>query len=148
MAKLKVMIIDDDDVTRGLLCSLLGGAGIFVIEAANGIEGERLFNQHRPDIIFTDIFMPDQDGIQTIINIRRICKTVPIVAMSAGGPERTSDYLNYASRLGASHVIGKSFSIREILDVIKRLTKDRMLSSNNRIDKIPTPSNSVHSLMS
>ena len=71
-----------------------------------------------PDIIFTDIFMPDQDGLQTIKNIRKTNKVTPIVAMSSGGPERTSDYLRYAKILGATHIVPKSASIDKIFEVI------------------------------
>ena len=123
-----ILIIDDDAAVRSLMRSLLESLGHFVIEASTGIDGERAFHAVLPDVIFTDIFMPDQDGLQTIKNIRKADKSTPIIAMSSGGPERTDDYLHYAKILGATHIVSKSATTEKIVKVITSATRQAMPS--------------------
>ncbi len=66
----KILIIDDDRFWRLALKTMLDSQGHEVIEATTGLEGESALAASNIDLVFTDIFMPDQDGLQTIINIR------------------------------------------------------------------------------
>ena len=117
-----ILIIDDDAAIRAYARSLFESLGHSVIEAATGIEGERAFHSVLPDVMFTDIFMPNQDGLQTIKNIRKTNKSTPIIAISSGGPERTDDYLRYAEILGATHIVSKSATTVELLKVLSLAT--------------------------
>ena len=116
-----VLVIDDCQVSRAALRLFLERGHHRVAEATTGAEGQRLFTTEQHDIVFTDIFMPDQDGIETIVNIRRVNKTIPIIAMSAGGSSGEYDYLDHAIKLGANHAFYKPFCSRVITELIDML---------------------------
>src|SRR6185437_2539251 len=97
----KILIIDDDPAMRRLVTRTLTKAGHEVMEAAEGREGADLFRAHNPDLVVTDILMPTQEGIETILELRREAPTTPIVAISGGGQGRAITYLDFASKLGA-----------------------------------------------
>ncbi len=113
----KILVIDDCNVSRVALRLCLEQGGHTVVEAETGCEGERKFVASPTDIIFTDILMPDQDGLQTIINIRKFNKQVPIIAMSAGLD--VHNYLHHSKLLGATHAVPKPMSKDVIEDLLK-----------------------------
>ncbi|MBF0562010.1 MAG: response regulator [Alphaproteobacteria bacterium] len=80
-----VLAIDDDTFFRAAFRAVLKRTHHVLIEAETGVEGEHLVFLTQPDIVFTDIFMPVQNGLEPIINIRKMDKTVQIVAVSGGG---------------------------------------------------------------
>ncbi len=102
-----ILIIDDCTTTRMLMRAYFILLGHDVGEATTGIEGERKFSENGADLIFIDIFMPDQDGLQTIRNIRKTNIKVPIVAMSSGGKDNITDFLTYTIEFGATIAVEK-----------------------------------------
>ena len=120
----KVLVIDDDAAMRRMISRVLTEAHHQVIEAADGRDGIRKFRAEAPEIIVTDIVMPEQEGIQTIREIRSAGSAVGIIAISGGGG--TGDgalYLTIAEELGADAVLQKPFRLAELVAVV-----DRMLS--------------------
>jgi DNA-binding NtrC family response regulator len=75
----------------------------------------------RPDLVLTDIYMPDADGFELINSLRRHNVTVPVVAMSGGGRVGSYDNLSIATHLGAAAVIDKPFSNASLIDTIERV---------------------------
>jgi CheY-like chemotaxis protein len=114
----EIVIIDDDPQMRRLLVRLLKGDGHTVHEATNGGEGVQLFRRVHPVLVITDILMPDQEGIETIQQLRRENPTIPILAISGGGPPV---YLRAAIGLGASAALEKPFGADEFLSVVRKL---------------------------
>ena len=114
-----ILVIDDCNLSRMALRLCLEQSGHTVVEAETGCEGERKFVASPADIIFTDILMPDQDGLQTIINIRKFNKQVPIIAMSAGVD--VHNYLHHSKLLGATHAVPKPMSIDVIEDLLNSI---------------------------
>ena len=88
-----------------------------VVEADNGVVGLTLFGEGGFDLVFCDIIMPKKEGIQTIIDIRKIDRDVPIVAMSGGGRTRNTDFLEAATTLGANQTMPKPFDRAQLLAV-------------------------------
>lgn len=119
----KVLIIDDDAAMRRMMSRVLTDARHQVIEASDGRDGIRKFRAEAPEIIVTDIVMPEQEGIQTIREIRAAGSTVGIIAISGGGGDDGALYLTIAEELGADAVLQKPFRLAELVAVI-----DRMLS--------------------
>jgi len=119
----KVLIIDDDAAMRRMMSRVLTDARHQVIEASDGRDGIRKFRAEAPEIIVTDIVMPEQEGIQTIREIRAAGSTVGIIAISGGGGGDGALYLTIAEELGADAVLQKPFRLAELVAVI-----DRMLS--------------------
>jgi DNA-binding response OmpR family regulator len=108
-ATMKILVIDDDDQIRRMVSKILIGDGHDVVCASNGAEGVRLFRTEQPAIVITDIIMPEQEGIETIVTIRRERPGVKIIAISGGGRLGDIEVLRMAQRLGADDVIPKPF---------------------------------------
>ena len=92
-----------------------------VIEANDGEVGLKLFRDHRPAVVITDIFMPNHEGIETIRELRREAPTVAIIAMSGAGQGEGTRYLDTARKLGADAVLVKPFRRAKLIATIKRL---------------------------
>ena len=103
-----ILVIDDEPGLRLLGCAILGRAGHQVFTAGSGSEGLLRFQECKPDIVVTDLCMPDMDGIEMIQELTRLSPLPRIVAMSGGGRDRT-DVLEQAKDAGASAVLQKPF---------------------------------------
>ena len=115
-----VLVIDDDEASRTLVKRMLDGVGHQVEEALDGAEGLRLFGEHPPDLVLTDINMPGLDGHDVIEAIRVLHPEVPIIAISGGGATPKDELLLKASALGAAEVIMKPFEFRQLVGAVER----------------------------
>jgi two-component system, chemotaxis family, chemotaxis protein CheY len=102
-----VLVIDDDADVRHSLELLLETYGFQVALARNGAQGLAAFRRIEPDLVLTDIVMPVQDGIETILTMRRERPDARIVAMSGRGAVGDADYVDIATRLGADAALPK-----------------------------------------
>jgi len=118
---MQVLVIDDDVAVRQTIALLLEDAGIDVIQASDGKEGLSAFQRSRPDLIVTDIIMPEKEGIETIIEIRKLNQKLPIIAISGGGRIGNTDFLEIASRLGASVTLPKPFDPETLVGLVRKL---------------------------
>ena len=116
----RVLVIDDDELTRTLLKRMLTGEGHEVEEALDGAEGLRLFGERPPDVVLTDINMPGLDGHEVITAIRVLHADVPIIAISGGGEIATDELLEKASTLGAGEIIMKPFEFTQLVGAVQR----------------------------
>ena len=119
---LGVLVIDDDPDLRGTLRDMLQELGCSVIEAKDGADGVARFDGALVDLVFTDILMPRQEGIETIRALRKLKPGLPIVAMSGGGPMQDMRYLDFAGKLGADEVLQKPFDFRTITQIVGACT--------------------------
>jgi len=115
----RILVIDDDDQLRGLLLRVLQRAGHDVHGAGNGREGEEICASFPPDVVVTDIVMPEQEGIETIVSLRRGTPGLPIIAMSGGAIYGSGEYLEIARRLGAT-TLRKPFLPQDLVDAVER----------------------------
>ncbi len=116
---MKVLLIDDDHLVRFALSSLLREHGYEVVTASDGARGMTALISEHPDVVVTDIIMPEQEGFETIVQIRRDYPGIKIIAISGGLRQGNLDVLSMAASLGADDVIAKPFKPDELL---KRLT--------------------------
>jgi len=116
-----VLIIDDDEATRNVLQTVLQGAGFKVYLAPNGEEGVRVFRSERVGVALIDIWMPDKDGLETIMDIRRGEPSARIIAMTGATWPGGYDPLAWASRLGAKRCLKKPFSQGELLSTVSQV---------------------------
>ncbi len=114
----RVLVIDDDDDTRRMLCEVLTRAGHEVVAAADGRTGVARYRESRADVVITDIFMPEFDGLETIREIRREFLQARIIAISGGGRRSDFDYLPSALMLGAWRTMDKPFNPAELLQAV------------------------------
>jgi len=109
----RILIIDDEPSIRTILDHTLRAAGHEVFLARNGKEGIELQRASPADVAIIDLFMPDQDGIETIIAFRRDFPKAGIIAISGNDP--SGAMLTIARQLGAMRILDKPFESRTIL---------------------------------
>ena len=114
-----VLIIDDDPAILNSLASVFETYRIPVATARNGAEGLAEFRRTSPDLVLTDVIMPERDGIGLIVDMRRERPGIRIVAMSGGGRIGKSDFLTVAKQLGADSIVQKPLDIDKLLEVIR-----------------------------
>jgi len=119
----RVLVIDDNPAFLRSLARLLQLYGIDVATASDGRKGLAAFRKISPAVVLTDIDMPLQDGIGTIIAMRRERPAVKILAMSGGARFGKSDARIIAKKLGADSVLEKPFDIERLMAAIRRYLK-------------------------
>src|SRR6476620_10677627 len=112
-----VLATDDEAPVRALVRSALSSAGYKVMEAVNGREGLTLFRQRPPDLVITDIHMPELNGLDLIMELTREFLNVKVIAIS-GVPEYQR-LLDAAKLLGARQTLYKPFAIEELLSAVR-----------------------------
>jgi CheY-like chemotaxis protein len=120
----KVLIIDDDPGVRTVIRQALEDENFEVVEAEDGRDGLKQFNAHHPAVVVTDIIMPNMEGVETIMALRKLAPDVRLVAISGGGRVGAKDFLNAAKRLGADRVLPKPFDDDELVAMVKELMAD------------------------
>ena len=115
----KILIIDDDITVRIAIRTLLQKQGHEIAEASNGIEGEERYKADPPDLIITDIMMPDKDGVETLLAIRSDLPEVKTIVISGNAPE----FLPITEDLGAHRTIAKPFENQELLEAVETLLR-------------------------
>jgi CheY-like chemotaxis protein len=120
--KKRVLVIDDDDQFRLMLRRFLEREGYDVFEASNGKEGISAFRRLQTDVVITDIIMPEVEGVETILSLRKEFPDVKIGAISGGGRNAPDGYLVMAKKLGAEFVMEKPIDRQMFLEELQRLT--------------------------
>jgi DNA-binding response OmpR family regulator len=110
--------VEDDNQLRTMLKFLLTSSGYEVWEAPNGRQVCELHQQHRFDLVITDLVMPDKEGLEVIMDLRRSDRNVRIIAMSGAVEGRSEDYLKLARKLGAHFTLAKPFGNQEFLEAV------------------------------
>jgi two-component system cell cycle response regulator CpdR len=117
----KILIIDDEPYILLMLKKMLERAGYEVDLASNGREGMDLFNKETADLVITDIIMPDKEGLELIIEMKRLRPNLKIIAMSGGGRISPDSYLECATHFGAQKVFQKPFRQKELVSAVREL---------------------------
>jgi len=120
----KILVIDDDDQFRTMMVEMLARKQFEVYAAADGEEGIKIWQIVKPDLVITDIIMPNKEGIETILELKRMNKEVKIIAISGGGRTNAKDNLRSAKLLGASLTIAKPFESAELIDAVQKLMQE------------------------
>jgi DNA-binding response OmpR family regulator len=143
---MKILVIDDDDRMRRMIGRILRLGGHQVVASPDGVSGMRVFREERPEIVVTDIIMPEQEGLGTIMMMRRERPDVKVIAMSGGGRIGNLDVLDAARTLGASDVIGKPFKPRDFLSRINRIASGDSGAASKTVGSREDPSRSLQRL--
>jgi CheY-like chemotaxis protein len=117
----RILVIDDDNEVRELICTLLRRQGHDVTEAADGKEGIHSYRNNPVDLIITDLFMPVKEGLETIVDLRREFPELKIIAISGGNREGPGNYLKTAELCGASRIFQKPFDNAQLLAAVDEL---------------------------
>jgi DNA-binding NtrC family response regulator len=116
-----ILLVDDEASIRTMVRAILSDPEYSFVEAANGKEALEILETKAFDLIITDVIMPDCDGIELVMTVRRKLPGVKIVVMSGGGRVRADHYLNLAEKLGAAHVFEKPFNTTELRETVSSL---------------------------
>jgi len=118
----KILVIDDDQQFNRMICMILEDAGYEVRSAPNGQEGLGIFTKERPDLVITDLYMPEKEGLETIIELRQTDKEIKILVVSGGSPHMNmSEMFTMAGIFGADAALPKPFDIGTFLQKVKEL---------------------------
>jgi CheY-like chemotaxis protein len=117
----RILVIDDELSLRRLLRAILERAGHTVFDAPDGREGMTLWHREPTDVVVTDIFMPEKDGIQLLMEMKTVATKPKIIAMSGGGQKGLLDWRAAALKLGADQVLVKPFDERTVLLTIREV---------------------------
>lgn len=113
------LVIDDEDQIRFFIRKALEQAGYAVEEARGGKEGLERYRANPADVVLMDILMPDQDGLESIMTLRREFPAARVIAMTGGSAMiGILNFLDVAKMLGACRTIQKPFDIKTLLDAV------------------------------
>jgi DNA-binding response OmpR family regulator len=117
----RILVVDDDDLIRKLVVRTLERAGYEVVAAADGQQAARQYRDQPADLIITDLFMPEKEGMEVIMELRREDPEVKIIAISGAGSLGPTGYLEVARMIGASKTLAKPFGREELLNAVRQL---------------------------
>ena len=117
----RVLVVDDESSVRRLLRIVLERNGHDVDEAIDGNAAMKRIRTDPPDLIITDLIMPEKEGIETIMELRRDFPNLKIIAISGGGVIGALDYLKMATIVGAHRTFEKPFQMGELLQAVREL---------------------------
>src|SRR5262245_53204472 len=110
-----VLVIDDDAAARRLFTEVLTREGHAVHTSADGQLGLQQFKKARPDVVVTDLIMPNREGIETIRAMRAYDPSVPIIAMSGNAGAKFMNFLKVAKLSGAALTLEKPFTPEKLV---------------------------------
>ena len=128
-----ILIIDDDPPLRRVMRSTLERAGHVVWDAANGREGMALYQQVSPDVVVTDIFMPEKDGIQILMDLKQTSGSAKIIVITGGDPRDLFGLKSSACLLGADRVLSKPFAMQTLLLTVGEVLKPPGVQSQTEV---------------
>ena len=121
----RILVIDDEPLVREMLCQALTAAGHDVAAASDGSKALKLMHKRSFDLVVTDIFMPEKDGLDTIEELGRAHPDAKIIAISGGSRIRDTDVLKWAAEMGAAYTFQKPIEWSELLAAVDDCLKDK-----------------------
>jgi DNA-binding NtrC family response regulator len=115
----RILVIDDQDSIRRVVRRALEQDDHEVFDASDGEVGMEILESQSFDVVITDIFMPGQDGIVTLRQIRKRFPTIKVIVISGGDSTGIMDLRQDAELLGAVKSLQKPFNAREIMDLVR-----------------------------
>ena len=114
----RILVADDEMTFRHGLARALTRAGYEVSEAASGREMLELFRQQPADLVVTDVYMPDTDGVEALIRLQAEFPWAAVIVMSGGGHLDKEGVLDIARRVGARATLEKPFPVADLLKIV------------------------------
>lgn len=116
----KIIVADDDEVLLKLICNYLGKSGYDATPAEDGSVALRMLQNIEFDLLITDIFMPNIEGMELIRRLRKLKPAMPIIAIS-GNRKLSDQYLDMSKKLGADIVVPKPIDFDSLLSAVGEL---------------------------
>ncbi|MCQ2101899.1 MAG: response regulator [Fibrobacter sp.] len=118
-----ILVIDDDEQFNLMLKSALEIKGYTVETAANGKDAKALYQNKSYDVIITDIIMPDVDGYEVILDLRRLNMSDRTIAVSGGGRTAADDYLITAQHFNVAATFNKPVDLQALRAKVEEIIK-------------------------
>jgi DNA-binding response OmpR family regulator len=115
------VVIDDEPAVRRMVCKELQMLGHQTFEAENGLVGMETVRREQPHVVITDLVMPVQEGIETILQLNALDPRPAVIAMSGASGGAGFSPLDDAGHLGADFVLAKPFGLRDLLAAVERV---------------------------
>ena len=115
----RILVVDDEEDVRRVACSFLEDAGYETVEAGNGLEALEELRRAPCDLVLTVLVMPEKEGAETVMELRKLYPDLGIIAMS--GVVGAEFYLRAARMLGAGATLLKPFTREELIDSVEAI---------------------------
>ena len=116
-----ILVIDDDVTIQMVFSQFLTSLGHEIIQAENGKEGMSMIQEIRPDLVITDIMMPEMDGLEILMQLRSTHDAVPVIAISGGMRSLPVNFLQQAKLFGARYVFEKPVPLDVLRNAVTEL---------------------------
>lgn len=116
----RILVVDDEELARFTMRTILESAGHEIDEAGDGEVGVSMIKKHRYEVVLLDIVMPKQEGLGTIIELKKDYPDQKIIAVSGGGRTKNQNYLRMASSLGVDETLAKPFTEAQLLAAVNQ----------------------------
>jgi DNA-binding response OmpR family regulator len=115
----RLLLVDNDNIARAALGVACSDAGYEVRQADNGSEALKIHRETPVHVIITEMLLPEMDGIELLMALRRQPSAPKVIAMTAGGHFAIEHCLRVAEQLGAHHVLAKPFEPEQLLAAVR-----------------------------
>jgi DNA-binding response OmpR family regulator len=119
-----ILVIDDNESICDTLEIFFKEKGFNVLTAGDGNKGMTLLNDNHVDLVILDMIMPEKDGVETILDLKKFSSKVPVIAISGGREIPPEFYLKTAEELGVKYTFRKPFDRNDILLAVNEALKD------------------------
>lgn len=113
-----IVVVDDNPGVQKTCKAILEREGYQVSVTNDGRGAVKAVMTQGVCAVLVDLFMPEMDGIETLLKVKRERPEIPVIAMSGGGTKSSFDFLDVAARLGADGVLKKPFTAQELLTAV------------------------------
>ncbi|WP_319779699.1 response regulator [Maridesulfovibrio sp.] len=117
----RILVVDDDPISRQVLKAMLEKEGHLVTEAEDGVKAVQGYDSNLIDLVITDIFMPEKEGVQTVRELMKENPDVKIIAVSGGSSSANYDSLDWIKMFGVKYTFTKPFNAKAILAAVDDL---------------------------
>ena len=114
-----VLVVDDDRLVQTTFRALLEPEGYDVVLADDGEQALQMLGHHPVDAVLLDVLMPNKDGLETLIEIKRRRPRLPVFVISGGGTRNRHDLLSLARKFGANATLTKPLCLQELLSYLR-----------------------------
>ena len=116
-----ILVIDDDATIQLVFSQFLTSLGHEIMQAENGKKGMSMIQETRPDLVITDIMMPEMDGLEILMQLRSTHDSVPVIAISGGMRSLPVNFLQQAKLFGARYVFEKPVPLEVLRNAVTEL---------------------------
>lgn len=122
----RILIVDDDPAVGDVIARMLAQAGHDAVALSNGASALRAYREHPADLVISDMFMPETDGVEITMCLRREFPDAKVLAISGGGGRFDKNLmLETAAALGAVGTLAKPFARSDLLNLVQEVLVDQ-----------------------